>query len=101
ALHPSGTGPYKYDRIVPHQRLELVPNTNYWDKDRIAQQDRLVLIPMPEASTRTARAVDGAGRLDRGAVPGRDRGTARGCRLCRRSADDGLERPARRLPRRC
>src|SRR5260370_6167409 len=54
ALHPSGTGPYKFDKIVPHQRLELVPNTEYSDKPRIPQQDRLVLIPMPEASTRTA-----------------------------------------------
>src|SRR6266851_309002 len=54
ALHPSGTGPYKFDKIVPHQRLELVPNAEYWDKPRIPKQDRLVLIPMPEASTRTA-----------------------------------------------
>jgi ABC-type transport system substrate-binding protein len=54
AMHPSGTGPYRFDREVLHQRLELVPNKDYWDKSRIPQQDRLVLIPMPEASTRTA-----------------------------------------------
>ena len=54
ALHPSGTGPYKFDRFVAHQRLEMVPNTEYWDRARIPKQDRLVLIPMPEASTRTA-----------------------------------------------
>jgi peptide/nickel transport system substrate-binding protein len=59
ALHPSGTGPYKFDKIVPHQRLELVPNTEYWDKERIPKQDRLVLIPMPEASTRTAALLTG------------------------------------------
>jgi peptide/nickel transport system substrate-binding protein len=59
ALHPSGTGPYKFDRFVPHERLELVPNTDYWDKDRIPKQDRLVLIPMPEASTRTAALLTG------------------------------------------
>ena len=59
ALHPSGTGPYKFDRFVPHQRLELVPNTEYWDKTRIPKQDRLVLIPMPEASTRTAALLSG------------------------------------------
>src|SRR5580704_504233 len=59
ALHPSGTGPYKYDRVVPHQRLELVANTDYWDKDRIPKHDRLVLIPMPEASTRTAALLTG------------------------------------------
>lgn len=59
ALHPSGTGPYKFDKIVEHQRLELVPNTDYWDKARVPKQDRLVLIPMPEASTRTAALLSG------------------------------------------
>src|SRR5271166_1410937 len=59
ALHPSGTGPYKFDRFVAHQRLEMVPNTEYWDKARIPKQDRLVLIPMPEASTRTAALLSG------------------------------------------
>lgn len=59
ALHPSGTGPYKFDKFVAHQRLELVPNTDYWDKNRIPKQDRLVLIPMPEASTRTAALLSG------------------------------------------
>jgi ABC-type transport system substrate-binding protein len=59
AQHPSGTGPYKFDRFVPHERLELFPNTQYWDKDRIPKQDRLVLIPMPEASTRTAALLTG------------------------------------------
>jgi peptide/nickel transport system substrate-binding protein len=59
ALHPSGTGPYRFDRFVQHQRLEMVPNTEYWDKTRIPKQDRLVLIPMPEASTRTAALLTG------------------------------------------
>jgi ABC-type transport system substrate-binding protein len=59
ALHPSGTGPYRFDRTVPHQRLEFIPNPAYWDKTRIPKQDRLVLIPMPEASTRTAALLAG------------------------------------------
>jgi ABC-type transport system substrate-binding protein len=59
ALKPSGTGPYKFDKMVPHQRLELVPNTDYWDKARVPKQDRLVLVPMPEASTRTAALLSG------------------------------------------
>src|SRR5260221_4778340 len=59
ALKPSGTGPYKFDKTVPHQRLEFVPNAEYWDKARIPKQDRLVLIPMPEASTRTAALLAG------------------------------------------
>jgi ABC-type transport system substrate-binding protein len=45
--------------MVPHQRLELVPNTAYWDRGRIPKQDKLVLIPMPEASTRTAALLTG------------------------------------------
>lgn len=59
AEKPSGTGPYKFDKAVPHQRMEMVPNKEYWDKDRVPKQDRLVLIPMPEASTRTAALLSG------------------------------------------
>jgi len=59
ALQPSGTGPYKFDRFVPHQRLEMVPNAEYWDKARVPKQDQLVLVPMPEASTRTAALLSG------------------------------------------
>jgi ABC-type transport system substrate-binding protein len=51
ATMPSGTGPYKFDKVVPRERLELVKNTDYWDKARIPKHDRLVLIPMPEATT--------------------------------------------------
>jgi ABC-type transport system substrate-binding protein len=59
AQRPSGTGPYKFDKTVPHQRLEFVPNTGYWDEARVPKQDRLVLVPMPEASTRTAALLSG------------------------------------------
>lgn len=51
---PSGTGPWKLDKLVPRERAELVKNPNYWDKNRIPKLDRLVLLPMPEANTRTA-----------------------------------------------
>lgn len=59
ANQPSGTGPYKFDRMVPHERLEFVPNKEYWDGARVPKQDRLVLLPMPEASTRTAALLSG------------------------------------------
>ncbi len=59
ALKPSGTGPYKFDKMVPHQRYEFVPNADYWEKARVPKQDRLVLVPMPEASTRTAALLTG------------------------------------------
>ena len=59
AKDPSGTGPYIFSRVVPHERLELVKNPNYWDKTRVPKQDRLVLIPMPDASTRAAALLSG------------------------------------------
>jgi peptide/nickel transport system substrate-binding protein len=58
----AGTGPYKFDKIVPHERLELVKNADYWDKDRVPKHDRMVLIPMPEATTRAAALI--AGQID-------------------------------------
>ena len=59
AKAPAGTGPYKFDKVVPRERLELTRNTDYWDKDRIPKHDRLVLIPMPEATTRAAALISG------------------------------------------
>mgnify|MGYP005810310633 CR=1 FL=1 len=59
AEHPSGTGPYRFDKMVAHERLEMVPNNDYWDKSRVPKQDRLVLIPMPEAATRAAALLTG------------------------------------------
>ena len=56
---PSGTGPYKFDKVVPHERLELVKNANYWDVGSVPKHDRLVLLPMPEASTRAASLLSG------------------------------------------
>ena len=57
--HPAGTGPYKFDKVVPHERLELVKNDKYWNPARIPKHDRLVLFPMPEASTRAAALLSG------------------------------------------
>jgi peptide/nickel transport system substrate-binding protein len=54
AKAPAGTGPYRFDRVVPHERLELVRNAEYWNAQRVPRHDRLVLIPMPEATTRAA-----------------------------------------------
>lgn len=58
-MAPSGTGPYLFDRMVPHERMEFVPNKSYWDQKRVPKQDRLVILPMPEASTRTAALLNG------------------------------------------
>jgi peptide/nickel transport system substrate-binding protein len=55
----SGTGPWKMDRFVPRERLELVKNDAYWNPARRPKVDRLVLLPMPEANARTAALLSG------------------------------------------
>jgi ABC-type transport system substrate-binding protein len=59
AQHPVGIGPYLFDKLVPRERLELVKNPGYWNHDRIPHHDRLVLYPMPEATTRAAALLSG------------------------------------------
>ena len=59
AEKPSGTGPYIADRFIPRQRLEAVRNAAYWDPARIPKHERLALIPMPDALTRTAALLSG------------------------------------------
>jgi peptide/nickel transport system substrate-binding protein len=54
AKAPAGTGPYKIENFKPRISVELAKNASYWDKDRISKLDRIVLFPMPEASTRLA-----------------------------------------------
>jgi ABC-type transport system substrate-binding protein len=51
---PAGTGPWKLDRYTPRERAELVPNKEYWNKARVPKAERLVLLPVPEASARVA-----------------------------------------------
>jgi peptide/nickel transport system substrate-binding protein len=62
ASTPSGTGPFKLDRLVPRERVELVKNADYWDQRRVPKVDRLILIPMPEALTRSNALI--AGQVD-------------------------------------
>ncbi len=59
AKAPVGTGPYKFSAVVPHERFELVKNADYWDKKRIPKHDRVVLLPMPEVTTRVAALLSG------------------------------------------
>ncbi len=56
---PIGTGPYRFDKIVAGERMELIKNASYWNKDRIPRHDRLVLYPMPEATTRASALLSG------------------------------------------
>jgi peptide/nickel transport system substrate-binding protein len=59
AQMPSGTGPYRFAGIVPRERLEMTRNETYWNPKRIPKHDRLVLQPMPEATTRAAALLSG------------------------------------------
>ena len=59
AAQPSGTGPYRFSSMTAHERMELLPNKDYWDKARVPKQDKLILLPMPEAATRTAALLSG------------------------------------------
>ena len=62
ARNASGTGPWKMDKFVPRERLEVVKNDAYWDSNRRPKVDRMVMLPMPEASARTAALL--AGQVD-------------------------------------
>jgi peptide/nickel transport system substrate-binding protein len=54
ARQPSGTGPWRLAAFVPRERAELVPNPEYWDRNRIPKLERLILLPLPEPNSRTA-----------------------------------------------
>lgn len=56
---PSGTGPFMLDSLVPRERAELVPNPNYWDESRRPKADRIVLVPIPEGTTRSNALLSG------------------------------------------
>src|SRR5580704_9777866 len=62
ARDASGTGPWKMSSFTPRERLELVKNSDYWDKARVPHVDKMVLLPMPEANARTAALL--AGQVD-------------------------------------
>jgi ABC-type transport system substrate-binding protein len=59
AKAPVGSGPWKFSRLVPRERLELERFPGYWDKKRVAKADKLVLIPMPEGNTRVNALLSG------------------------------------------
>jgi peptide/nickel transport system substrate-binding protein len=54
AKQPAGTGPFRITRVAPGQFVEMTRNEAYWDKLRIPKLQKMVVIPMPEATTRLA-----------------------------------------------
>jgi peptide/nickel transport system substrate-binding protein len=55
--HPVGTGPFKVDKYIDGQVMELVPNKEYWGNK--AKIDRIVLLPMPDPAARLAALQSG------------------------------------------
>src|SRR5258708_34023488 len=68
---PSGTGPFKLARWTPRQSAELEKNAAYWDKTRVPKLDKIALLPVPEANTRTAALR--SGQVDWMEAPAPDR----------------------------
>ena len=51
---PSGTGPFKVDRVTPRVAIELSRNDAYWDPARVPKLQRMILSPVPDAVTRVS-----------------------------------------------
>src|SRR5260221_422106 len=62
AAAPSGTGPWKLDKLVPRERAELVKKRGYGDAERVPRTDGLVLLPIPDGAAGTAARL--AGQVD-------------------------------------
>jgi peptide/nickel transport system substrate-binding protein len=54
AKNPSGTGPFKITKVVLGQYAEMSRNEAYWDPNRIPRLEKMIVYPMPEATTRVA-----------------------------------------------
>lgn len=59
AKNPSGTGPFTLDVLTARERAELVPFADHWDETRVPKVDRVVLLPLPDPSARTAALLSG------------------------------------------
>src|SRR4051812_39698364 len=100
ASQPSGTGPFKLTKLVPRELAELTKNPDYWNKKRIPKVDKLVVVPMPEALTRTNALL--AGQVDLIETPAPDavpQLKAAGTRVVRHHPPQVWEYHLIRLPR--
>jgi ABC-type transport system substrate-binding protein len=53
-LPAAGTGPFRITKLVPRERVELARFDGYWDPQKKAKVDNVVLMPIPEANARLA-----------------------------------------------
>lgn len=56
---PSGTGPFRLEKLAPRERAELVRNSSYWEAKRVSKSERVILLPIPEATTRASALLSG------------------------------------------
>ncbi|MCB1467717.1 MAG: ABC transporter substrate-binding protein [Rhizobiaceae bacterium] len=54
AKAPSGTGPFRITEVKPRTSVTMERFDAYWDKERVAKLDRMIVYPMPEETTRLA-----------------------------------------------
>ncbi|MEM7776325.1 MAG: ABC transporter substrate-binding protein [Pseudomonadota bacterium] len=59
AQDPSGTGPFKLTKITARERAELEPFKEHWDPKRVPKLDKVILMPLPDPSARTAALLSG------------------------------------------
>ncbi len=59
AAQPSGTGPFRFGSLTPRVQIELLRNSDYWDRERIPKLGRLTLICSPEDLSRTNALLSG------------------------------------------
>jgi ABC-type transport system substrate-binding protein len=52
AKAPAGTGPFKIIDFKPRVSATLARNDGYWDQNRVPKLDKIVVFPIPEATTR-------------------------------------------------
>jgi peptide/nickel transport system substrate-binding protein len=54
AKAPSGTGPFRIVKVTPRVSVEFEKFTGYWNPARVPKVDRMIVLPMPESTTRLA-----------------------------------------------
>jgi peptide/nickel transport system substrate-binding protein len=59
AQEPSGTGPFRMGGLVPRVKVELLRNADYWNPKRMAKVEKLTLLCIPEALSRTNALLSG------------------------------------------
>lgn len=59
---PIGTGAWILERYEPRQQAVMRRNPDYWDRDRIPKVERMILLPVPDAASRSSALL--AGQVD-------------------------------------